>query len=85
MSTAAGGVQYPTHAGEAQETEAAIGLPRRLEKASWFFSLFLIIFPVVAVVGTYVRDGEVLLSVPLLLMAVCGGFGMRLSVHLEKA
>jgi len=63
---------------------AAVGFPEGLEKASWYFSAFLLLFPFIAVVATYITDKTILLSLPLLLMAVCGAFGTRLSYRLEQ-
>ena len=62
---------------------ADLGFPQRLQAASWFFSVFLIVFPPIAIIGLYVTQGIVLISVPLVLMAICGGFGLRLSLQLE--
>lgn len=84
MSTT-GSVAFPEQGRRDDVVIAASGAPPTLEKVAWFFSLFLLVFPPVAIVGTYLTDRTVLLSLPLLLMVVCGVFGLRLSTHLEKA
>ena len=83
MSTI-GAVLYPDKPARDSQVIAAVGFPEGLGKAAWVFSLFLLIFPPVAVIGTYTTDGVVLLSLPLLLMGVCGAFGVRLSIHLRS-
>ena len=83
MSTA-GAVAQPGREHESDKVVAATNLPGGVEKAAWVVSLFLLVFPPVAIIGTYITNNVVLLSVPLLLMAVCGAFGMRLSIYLER-
>ena len=83
MSTT-GTVAFPDRSADDGIVVAAVGFPRRLEKASWYFSAFLLCFPAIVLVGTFFTDKTILLSLPLLLMAVCGAFGMRLSNYLEK-
>ena len=70
--------------GNAEALTEAVHFPEGLKKAAWLISLFLLVFPPVAALATYVTDGVLLLSVPLLLMTICGGFGLRLSIHLER-
>ena len=77
-------VGFPERSERDKNAVAAVGFPEGLEKASWYFSLFLLVFPPIAIGGTYITEKTILLSLPLILMAVCGAFGMKLSLHLER-
>jgi hypothetical protein len=83
MSTS-GAVAFPGKPIDQDKVLAAVGFPEYLEKAAWVFSLFLLLFPPIAIVGTYIADKTILLSIPLLLMAVCGAFGLRLTIYLGR-
>ncbi len=82
--TTADTVALPGEPADDGVVKVALGFPQRLERAAWFFSAFLLVFPVIAVAGTYITERTLLLSLPLLLMMICGAFGMRLSLHLER-
>ena len=60
------------------------GFPKGLEKFSLYFSVFLVVFPFIAIVEAYLSAQTILISLPLFLMFICGVFGTRLALHLER-
>lgn len=85
MSTT-GAIEAPGDSGRDKVVVAAVGFPEDFRRMSLYFSVFMLVFPPMAIVENYINDDRtILLSLPLLLMAVCGAFGMRLSRHLERS
>jgi hypothetical protein len=66
------------------ESRGAYGFGPTLEATTYYFSLFLLFFPPVALLLQLRINGALLLSMPLFLMFICGVFGTRASLSLRR-
>lgn len=78
-----------THPYDASDNRSAwslgwVGFKRFLRPFSLWFSVFLIVFPPLALIQSLIVSHVFIVSIPLILMLVCGVFGTRVFLHLHK-